>query len=274
MKKTQLLVWGAVIGGLCAVTYQFMPGGESASTTQEQQAAAGAQNSAAASPAQSVQSPQQTASKSTPGAAKDSEPELPDYAMNNEEYPSIEFRMTEIEARRDGRAFDQEEVVRAMWEPSAWKSDDGIADQLELSDADRFDGREFIRFSPMKLESLMPGDEMEVPVLPQNATYQMVVDRVESHGDGNVTWYGHLKDFEQDNQVSFTRGENLTYGGVTTPEGLYVVEARGDKGWIVNSGTLFKGEDLHVEVPELADVNKADEGTASPDQSTGGPIAQ
>ncbi len=178
------------------------------------------------------------------------EPELPESAQGNPDYPTFASRFDEIRARRDGLHLDPEALLAAMHQPTAWTVDESQAEGLPLTDEERHDGREFIRFSPLKVETLVPGDVIEIPIWQANANYRMQVDRVEAHGDGNVTWYGHLKEFERDNQVTITRGESLTYGGITTPDALYVLEARGEKGWIADSGTLFKGEEVPVEPGE------------------------
>src|SRR5690606_11412827 len=162
------------------------------------------------------------------------EPDLPEYAQGNPDYPTFASRFDEIRARRDGLHLDPEALLAAMHQPTAWTVDESQAEGLPLTDEERHDGREFIRFSPLKVETLVPGDVMEIPIWQANANYRMQVDRVEAHGDGNVTWYGHLKEFERDNQVTITRGESLTYGGITTPDALYVLEARGEKGWIAD----------------------------------------
>lgn len=158
----------------------------------------------------------------------------------------LQTRIDQMQARREGQHFDQEAIKNAVQQRAAWEVDPAIADNLGLDDQERYDGREFIRFSPLKLESLMPGDEMEIPLAQQNATYQMVVDKVQVQANGNVSWYGHLKDFPMENQVSFTRGKDLTVGSIAVPDKQFTLQAQGGMGWVVNSYTLFKGKDEHL----------------------------
>lgn len=165
---------------------------------------------------------------------------------------TLQARIDQMQARRVDQQFDPEAIKNAVNQPAAWEADPSIADNLGLDDQERYDGREFIRFSPLKLESLMPGDEMEIPLAQQNATYQMVVDNVQVHPDGNVSWYGHLKDFPLENQVSFTRGKDLTVGSIAVPDKQFTLQAHGEMGWVVNSYTLFKGKDEHL-FPEEGD---------------------
>lgn len=184
---------------------------------------------------------------------------LPDYRQgfhdaeglavgNNADYPTLGYRMAEMQARRPGKVFDHQQVMFAVQMPAAWQADDRIADQLNLSDEDRYDGRSFVRFEPIKIETLVPGDEMDIPIPQLNRDFVMRVERVEVYDDGAVTWYGHLKDFTEFNQVSITQAEGVTQIGVFMPDAHYAVEAFGDAGWVVDGSTLFKGDDIAIEV--------------------------
>lgn len=175
----------------------------------------------------------------------------------NPDYPTIEYRLDEMRARRQGKTFDASDVKAAMQQPAAWQTDPSVADGLNLDNEERYDGREFIRFSGLKLESLVPGDEMEIPIAQLNNTYQMVVDGVRVHTDGNVSWYGHLKDFPSENQVAFTRNAEFTVGGITVQDKQYTLQAQGDTGWLAESFTLFKGHDEHLH-PDVSDAPEHD----------------
>ncbi|WP_157359910.1 hypothetical protein [Caldimonas brevitalea] len=162
------------------------------------------------------------------------------FVGDNPEYPTLATRMTEMTARRDGEPVDPEQALAAMQQAAAWTADPSVASQLKLSASEMTDGRSFVRFNPMKLETLMPGDTLAIPVQHTNATYKMQIENVTAHGDGSITWSGRLKDFSSENQASITQSKGVTIGGFSTPDGPHVLEVRGDKGWIVPSGTLFK----------------------------------
>ncbi|MDF3036692.1 MAG: hypothetical protein K0S28_1966 [Paucimonas sp.] len=154
----------------------------------------------------------------------------------------LSARLDTMSSRRPGRSFDPKEVAEALKSDKAWEVDASVAAKLPLNDEDRKDGRAFVRTDPLKIEALMPGDEMDLPIYEAKASgpLRMVVDRVEDDGKGNLTWYGHLKDFQTENQVSFTRGENLIVGGVTVPDKNYVIQIHDNIGWVANGFTLFK----------------------------------
>ncbi|MAM87479.1 MAG: hypothetical protein CME36_09260 [unclassified Hahellaceae] len=170
----------------------------------------------------------------------------------NSDYPSLETRMLEMQARRGGKVFDPESVLKALAQEHPWQESAEASDQLDLTPEQRFDGREFVKVDQMKIETLVPGDTLELPVSFESGSMEMVVDNVEVSETGEVTWFGRIKDYEQENQVSITQGETVTIGGITTPNGEYMIESRAAAGWIVPTGTLFNpgDEDDRVYPPE------------------------
>jgi hypothetical protein len=183
-----------------------------------------------------------------------------DYPAMNPEYPTLDYRLEEMKARRDGQDFDADKVKAALRMASPWHEDASVVANLPVDAADQDDGRAFIKFEPMKIESLMPGDELVLPVPQENQSFKMVVDTVEAYSDGVVTWRGHLKDFPEQNQVSISQAlgytqqaTGITQMGIFTPTAHYQVEVFGTQGWVVNSGKLFKrglnGED-DVVIPD------------------------
>ena len=158
----------------------------------------------------------------------------------NVTYPSLETRMIEMQARRNGDVFDADAVLAALASPTPWTVDDSAVSSLDLTVEEQHDGREFLNVDRMKIESLVPGDVMELPLAFEGGSMQMEVERVEVSASGAVTWHGRIMDFEEENQVTITQGAAITVGGITTPNGVYMVESRAESGWIVPTGTLFK----------------------------------
>lgn len=176
---------------------------------------------------------------------------LPD---TNADYPTFGDRVSEISARRNGQETDIAALYKASLQPSAWQAADSISEQFPLSDDERLDGREFIKVDQLKIESLVAGDTLEIEIAQNNGKYVARIDRVESQFGNNVSWFGHLENVpgtENDKtNVTFTRGESLMTAGITTPDGHFELEARGDEGWISKSSNLYKHEDTIIEVPK------------------------
>lgn len=175
---------------------------------------------------------------------------LPDI---NSDYATFGDRVSEIRSRRNGQDTDVAALYAASQKAAAWQSVDSVSDQVPLTDEERFDGREFIQIDPLKIESLVPGDTLEIAIAQNNARYQARIDRVEVQLENNVTWFGHLENVpgaENDTNVVFTRGSSLLTAGITTPNGHFELEARNGEGWIASSATLFKEVDTVMEVPK------------------------
>jgi hypothetical protein len=159
---------------------------------------------------------------------------------DNPDYPRLQARLDAMRKRHPNRSFDPERVVETMAQSEAWTRVDTPPEGLPLTPEEKFDGREFIRFNPQRVETLMPGDTLEIPVWQLGTRYKMRVDHAEIHPNGSVTWHGHLENFNEPHRVILTVGDGLSLGGIETPNGHYVLQANGEAGWIASSETLFK----------------------------------
>lgn len=167
---------------------------------------------------------------------------------DNPDYPQLQTRLDAMRERQPGRSFDAEQVVETMAQSEAWARVDTPPEELPLTPVEKFDGREFIRFNPRRIETLMPGDTLEIPIWQLGANYKMRVDRTENHDNGSVTWHGHLENFNEPHRVTITVGDGLSLGGIDTPNGHYVLQAHGEAGWIASSETLFKRNEAETDM--------------------------
>lgn len=169
-------------------------------------------------------------------------------AQLNPDYPSIDMRLHEMHSRRDGTSYDANEIKQAVLEPTAWQSSNAPGEGLDLTAEEQQDGREFITFNRLKLETLVTGDTLEIPIAQTGQTYQAKITASTSNDDGSVTWHGQLHDalgpISNDSghsyDVTFTSGNTMVSGGIFTPEGHFVLESADEQGWISNASTLFK----------------------------------
>ena len=239
ISKKYLLLGIGVVGVVAAALYLVL---RASAETPEHRDALAASPQASSLP---ITSPPALA-PSTTSAPPASAVGIDRLSYNTQSFKAVPLsqRLTAMSARRPGRVFNAEEVAAALQSDVAWTVDPQAVNHLSLSKDEQRDGREFIRINPLKIEALMPGDEMSVPIhqLKLDGSLRMVVDSVEDGGMGNMTWHGHLKDFPSENQVSFTRGDSLIVGGVTGPDKNYVIQINGDVGWVADGFTLFKGK--------------------------------
>ncbi|MBB3061170.1 hypothetical protein [Microbulbifer rhizosphaerae] len=167
---------------------------------------------------------------------------------DNPDYPQLEARMEAMQERHPGRSFDPEKVVETMARTEAWERVATHPDDLPLTPEQKYDGREFIHFNPLRIETLMPGDTLQIPVWQLGTHFEMRVDRAETHKNGSVTWHGHLENYNESHRVVITVGEGLSLAGIDTPNGHYVLQAHGESGWIASSETLFKRNEQETDM--------------------------
>lgn len=159
---------------------------------------------------------------------------------------SLQERMTEMQQRRPNQHFNAAAVEAALQRQTAWAPAEEVPEHLPLQPEEFTDGRQFIELDSLKIETLMPGDEVKITIDETGQDYTVTMDRVEKHDYNSISWYGHIEGADGNiYSVSFTRGEKLTVGGLDTPDGHYVLQAHGNKGWVASSGLLFKVDPNH-----------------------------
>lgn len=170
---------------------------------------------------------------------------------DNPEYETFYDRYQDIVARRAGMQYDPDALYQAMQQPGAWEETTDAPTDFDLTDAEMNDGRSFINFSEMKLESLAPGDTLKITIGKDDIDFEAKISQVRSEGTGeSVTWYGESNSPGSTDTITITQADGLTVGGIFTEQGLYQLEVKNGKGYIVNNATLFRhGQDQQVYVP-------------------------
>lgn len=170
--------------------------------------------------------------------------------------PELQERLAAMQQRRPNQQFSDSEVAAAVNRTTSWTPAEDIPRELPLQPEEFTDGRQFIELDSLKIETLMPGDQVKVRVDENAKDYKVIIDRVEKHDYNSISWHGHIQgDDGQKYSVSFTRGEQLTVGGIDTPDGHYVLQGHGDKGWIASSQLLFKADTSVSDAIHPADVD-------------------
>lgn len=170
--------------------------------------------------------------------------------------PELQERLAAMQQRRPNQPFSNSEVAAAVNRTSSWKPTEDIPLELPLQPEEFTDGRQFIELDSLKIETLMPGDQISVRVDENAKDYQVTIDKIEKHNYNSISWHGHIEgDDGQKYSVSFTRGEQLTVGGLDTPDGHFVLQAHGNKGWIASSQLLFKADTSVSDAIHPADVD-------------------
>lgn len=170
--------------------------------------------------------------------------------------PELQERIAAMQQRRPNLQFSNSEVAAAVNRTTSWAPTEETPRELPLQPEEFTDGRQFIELDSLKIETLMPGDKINVQVDNNAKDYQVTIDRIEKHDYNSISWFGHIQgDDGQKYSVSFTRGEQLTVGGLDTPDGHYVLQGHGDKGWVASSQLLFKADTSVSDAIHPADVD-------------------
>jgi hypothetical protein len=181
-------------------------------------------------------------------------PTLPSSAQSSSEMESdkdahLQDRLEAMRERRPNLQFEPAAVAAAVKRQQTWENAKKIPTHLPLQPEEFSDGRQFIKLDSLKIETLMPGDSVTLNINDSGERdYQVIMDSIEKHDYNSISWHGHIDGNDgQTYQVSFTRGEKLTLGGLDTPEGHYVLQAHGNDGWIASSKILFKIDPNHTD---------------------------
>lgn len=168
----------------------------------------------------------------------------------------LQDRMDAIQMRRPHLAIDASMLQAKVAQPAAWSKADSTPTHLPLKPEEFTDGRHFVAIDDLKIETLVPGDVVEITIPDTNNTHELTIDNVEKHDYASITWHGHIAGSDgQTYSGSITRGDVLTVAGFDTPDGHYVLQGHGKDGWIASSALLFKE---HMDPIRPEDVLKAE----------------
>lgn len=182
--------------------------------------------------------------QSTSHAAREVSAELEeryDVISENDQYPTLLSRLIAIDARRPDSNYAAEDILSALEKSAAWETKKIPGPKLKkLTEEELNDGRQFVNFDPVKVETLMVGDHMDVAVDSIGRVFDMRIDSVRVFEDGNIMWKGPVTNADGGGSVTITQSAKVTVAAVVLAQDDFTLEAYGVDGWIVDSGTLFK----------------------------------
>lgn len=157
----------------------------------------------------------------------------------SEDYPTLEGRIQEMSRRRPNTTYKTEDVLDALEKNTAWEVSNEISSIMTLSHEEQTDGREFIKFNSLKIETLMPGDTLMLPIHEAGEDFEIVIDSIFHNSPNALTWHGHLKN-DMHSLIQITQSSKLTLGVIETPKGQFVLQAHDGAGWIASEAVLDK----------------------------------
>ena len=84
------------------------------------------------------------------------------------------------------------------------------------------------------LSTMAPGDVIDM-ALPNGKSWAIAFDRSELHANGDLSWFGHLRDLNADYTVSATLGASGSYASILTPDGEFRVMPGGANDWLFDA---------------------------------------
>jgi hypothetical protein len=106
-----------------------------------------------------------------------------------------------------------------------------------------------VKFNLPELKSLKPGEEVTF-ALPNGATYTIVFDLQQDHGNGISSWIGYVKGTKDKERVVITTGPGGSFGRIATPEGEFRLVPGEGHDWLM---------DMSAEEPFLPTIDLKDD---------------
>jgi len=101
-------------------------------------------------------------------------------------------------------------------------------------------GEVYVQLNTAYLQRLRVGDTMKIYIPQLGKDMAATVDHVSDHDNGDRTVEANFPGMAKFFSAVITSGKDATYGEISTPSGVYLLEAAGDYGWIAARGDLVK----------------------------------
>lgn len=135
-------------------------------------------------------------------------------------------------------------LLTALLASAVWTASAEAAGLLTLSHQGFAEAGQYsVNFDSASAFGMQRGEAIDL-TLPEPTAYRAVLDRIETHPNGDLTWIGHLQGESDIYRVFVTRGSTGLYGQILTPKGQYRISTP--------AGNRFAADEA-----ELTDVKNA-----------------
>lgn len=141
----------------------------------------------------------------------------------------------EIEDERLLESIDKE-IAETRPQPMLWQELGNDEDLSYVKIDENIQGARKIKMDVELLKKVVPGDQLQLPMLGGNE-YTVNVEKVKE-SKNNTHVRGHINIAGDSYLATMTQGEKLTFATVSTPNGTYDVQLVDGKGWVYNSDQL------------------------------------
>jgi hypothetical protein len=166
--------------------------------------------------------------------------------LNQPSAPHADSAAPETVTNSNSVAMTSRSASSAEASDSAWQADpDAPAPPTRFS-------HKGINPTPLKIQKqtiarAAVGDTLSLPIPQTNQDYEMSIQQVGEHQNGDKTLKGHLTN-QPEYTVVVTQGSSATYATINTPDGSFLLEADQEQGWLMAATDL----DTLID-PNLAD---------------------
>ncbi len=112
-----------------------------------------------------------------------------------------------------------------------------------------------LKVSKDSLSDLTAGDKLSLPIPHLAQSYEMEVERIGWHPNGDKSIRGHLLDTDLPYSFIVTESTHSTFATINTPEGSFTLEAEGENGWIMSLADLDNLIDISLDDFQIPDIN-------------------
>ena len=88
-----------------------------------------------------------------------------------------------------------------------------------------------IAFDTTILKNLEPNDEIVLPPI-EGQSYTLRITKKRVHNNGNIILKASLQNNSEEYTTTITHGKKLSYATISTPEGIYQIEAMAGEGYL------------------------------------------
>jgi predicted RNA-binding protein with TRAM domain len=112
-----------------------------------------------------------------------------------------------------------------------------------------------LKIAKQEFKRISVGDNLKLPIPQTGQSYEMSIEQVGRHKNGDRTLKGHLTN-QPEYTVVVTEGQSSTYATISTPEGSFMLEAQQDQGWLVAAADLDSLVNPNLKDYQIPDIDR------------------
>lgn len=113
-----------------------------------------------------------------------------------------------------------------------------------------------VKINREQFKKLQVGDQVELNIPQLTTRYAASIDDIVEHSNGDLSWRGHLTDFEDPYAVIVTMGKSSYFATIATPEGAFLLEAADNSGWMLALADLEGLIDTNLQDYQIPDIQR------------------